>query len=87
MFVSAMEVCIVSNLSKRSTVYFDPTVHRALKLKAVSTETSLSELVDEAVRLLMTEDEEDLSAFSDRANEPTISYEALLEDLKKHGKI
>ena len=77
----------MSNLSKRSTVYFDPTVHQALKLKAVSTETSLSELVDEAVRLLMAEDEEDLSAFSDRVSEPTISYEALLEDLKKHGKI
>ena len=77
----------MSNLSKRSTVYFDPTVHQALKLKAVSTETSLSELVDEAVRLLMTEDEEDLRAFSDRVSEPTISYEALLEDLKKHGKI
>ncbi len=77
----------MSNLSKRSTVYFDPAVHQALKLKAVSTETSLSELVDEAVRLLMTEDEEDLSAFSDRVSEATISYEVLLEDLKKHGKI
>ena len=77
----------MSDLSKRSTVYFDPAVHQALKLKAVSTETSLSELVDEAVRLLMAEDEEDLSAFSDRVSEPTISYEALLEDLKKHGKI
>ena len=78
---------IMSNLSKRSTVYFDPAVHQALKLKAASTETSLSEIVDDAVRLLMTEDEEDLSAFADRVSEPTISYEALLEDLKKHGKI
>jgi hypothetical protein len=77
----------MSNLSKRSTVYFDPAVHQALKLKAASTETSLSEIVDDAVRLLMTEDEEDLSAFADRVSEPTISYEALLEDLKKHGKI
>ena len=77
----------MSNLSKRSTVYFDPAVHQALKLKAASTETSLSEIVDDAVRLLMTEDEEDLSAFADRVSEPTISYEALLKDLKKHGKI
>ena len=77
----------MSNLSKRSTVYFDPAVHQALKLKAASTETSLSEIVDDALRLLMTEDEEDLSAFADRAGEPTISYEALLKDLKKHGKI
>jgi hypothetical protein len=77
----------MSNLSKRSTVYFDPAVHQALKLKAASTETSLSEIVDDAVRLLMTEDEEDLTALADRVSEPTISYEALLEDLKKHGKI
>lgn len=77
----------MSDLSKRSTVYFDPVIHQALKLKAASTETSLSVLVDEAVRLLMREDQEDINAFSDRVNEPTISYEALLKDLKKHGKI
>ena len=77
----------MSNLSKRSTVYFDPAIHKALKSKAVSTETSLSELVDEAVRLLMSEDEEDLQDFSDRINEPAITYEALLKDLKKHGKL
>jgi len=74
-------------LSKRSTVYFDPALHRALKLKAASTDTSLSELVDEAVRLLMSEDQEDIGAFADRVKEPDMSYEALLKDLKKHGKI
>lgn len=77
----------MSVLTKRSTVYFDPSIHQALKLKAASSDISLSELVDEAVRLLMSEDEEDLAAFSDRVNEPEISYEALLKDLKKHGKI
>ena len=77
----------MSNLSKRSTIYFDPAIHHALKLKAASIDSSVSELVDEAVRLLMNEDEEDLRAFSDRVSEPTISYETLLDDLKKHGKI
>lgn len=77
----------MSSLSKRSTVYFDPAIHQALKLKAASTDMSLSELVDEAVRLLMLEDQEDLKAISDRVGEPVISYEALLNDLKKHGKI
>ena len=77
----------MSNLSKRSTIYFDPAIHQALKLKAAAIESSVSELVDEAVRLLMSEDEEDLSAFADRVKEPTMSYEALLSDLKKHGKI
>ena len=77
----------MSNLSKRSTIYFDPAIHQALKLKAAAIESSVSELVDEAVRLLMSEDEEDLRAFADRVKEPTMSYEALLSDLKKHGKI
>jgi hypothetical protein len=77
----------MSNLSKRSTVYFEPSIHQALKIKAASSQQSVSELIDEAVRLLMNEDQEDLAAFSERESEKEISYEALLIDLKKHGKI
>ncbi len=77
----------MSTLSKRSTVYFEPEVHQALKIRAASANISLSEIVDEAVRALMKEDQEDLEAFSNRISEPEISYEALLSDLKKHGKI
>ncbi len=77
----------MSELSKRSTVYFDPSIHQALRLKAAATHLSLSELVNEAVRLLMREDQEDLEAVAKRAKEPEISYEALLNDLKKHDKI
>ncbi len=77
----------MSNLSKRSTVYFDPAIHQALRLKAASTHLSVSDLVNEAVRMQMTEDQEDLQTFSERVNEPEISYETLLNELKKHGKI
>lgn len=77
----------MSNLSKRSTVYFDPAIHQALKLRAATSHTSLSELVDEAVRLLIREDQEDLEAIRARVEEPELPYEALLNDLKKHGKI
>jgi len=77
----------MSDLSKRSTVYFDPDVHQALKLKAASTDLSVSELVDEAVRLLMNQDQQDLEAIAGRIEEPVVSYETLLNDLKKHGKI
>ncbi|TGD70333.1 CopG family transcriptional regulator [Mangrovimicrobium sediminis] len=77
----------MSNLSKRSTIYFEPNIHQALKVRAASSHLSVSELVDEAVRLLMSEDQEDLAAFSEREGEKEISYEALLNDLKKHGKI
>lgn len=77
----------MSELSKRSTVYFEPDIHHALRVKAANTHQSLSEVVNEAVRLALREDEEDLSAFEERANEPTLSYEALLKDLKAHGKL
>jgi len=77
----------MSNLSKRSTVYFEPAVHQALKIRAATSHNSISEIVDEAVRILMLEDQEDLQAFAERVNEPEITYEELLSDLKKHGKI
>lgn len=72
---------------KRSTVYFDPRLHAALRLKAAHTQRSLSDLVNDAVRALLAEDQEDLAAFADRVGEPTMSYEALLDDLKAHGKL
>ncbi len=77
----------MSTLSKRSTVYFEPAIHHALKIRAASSHVSVSELIDEAVRLLMREDQEDLKAISERTKESEISYEDLLNDLKQHGKI
>ncbi|MCC5856150.1 MAG: CopG family transcriptional regulator [Idiomarina sp.] len=77
----------MASLSKRSTIYFEPSIHQALKLRAASTDSSVSEIVDEAVRLLISDDQQDLAAIAERVEEPEISYEALLNDLKAHGKI
>ena len=77
----------MSDTSKRSTVYFEPEVHQALRLKAAYTHRSVSDLVNEAVRTVMQEDQEDLAAYTDRVSEPTMTYEELLNDLKVHGKI
>ncbi|MEQ8314939.1 MAG: CopG family transcriptional regulator [Gammaproteobacteria bacterium] len=77
----------MSELSKRATVYFDPGIHQALRVRAALSNQSLSELVDEAVRLLMKEDQEDLEVYRNRVNEPEVSYETMLKDLKKHGKL
>ncbi|TVR53196.1 MAG: CopG family transcriptional regulator [Spirochaetaceae bacterium] len=77
----------MSDLSKRSTVYFEPELHRALRIKAATTHRSISEIVNEALRQALREDQEDLAAFDERVAEPTLSYEALLDDLKAHGKI
>lgn len=73
--------------SKRSTIYFEPDIHRTLRVKAASTQRSVSALVNDAVRDALAEDHEDLVAFEERATEPTMTYEALLDDLKAHGKI
>ena len=77
----------MSELSKRSTVYFEPEIHQALRMKAASTHISVSEVVNEAVRIALREDQEDLSAFEQRAREPILSYEELLKDLESHGKL
>jgi hypothetical protein len=73
--------------SKRATVYFDPDLHKAIRLKAAHTHRTVSDIVNDAVRLALREDQEDLAAFESRVAEPVISYEALLEDLKAHGKL
>ena len=72
---------------KRATIYLDPALHRALRLKAASSNRTVSDLVNEAVRQSLREDQEDLAAFTERVAEPTLSYEALLDDLKAHGKL
>jgi plasmid stability protein len=74
-------------MSKRSTIYFDPKLHTALRIKAAHSHRSVSEIVNQAVRAALAEDQEDLSAFEERADEPTLSYEELLNDLKAHGQI
>jgi plasmid stability protein len=73
--------------AKRSTIYLDPDLHRALRLKAIHTGRSMSDLVNETIRMAFREDQEDLSAFDERVREPEMTYEALLKDLKAHGKI
>jgi len=74
-------------VAKRPTGYFEPALHRAVRLKAAHTHRSISQIVNDAVRLALREDQEDLAAFEDRVAEPVISYEALLKDLKAHGKL
>ena len=72
---------------KRTTIYFEPAIHRALRFKSIETERSLSDLVNEAVRLALAEDAEDLGAFEERAAEENLSFEAVVQDLKRRGQI
>lgn len=78
---------IMSLSQKRSTIYLEPDLHRAVKLKSAHTNRTISDIVNESLRLALREDEEDLAAFETRALEPVMSYEALLSKLKADGKI
>jgi hypothetical protein len=72
---------------KRTTVYIDPDLHKALKMKAAETNSSVSELVSRAVEEAMREDAGDLAAFEERSGEPLISYEKMVKKLKSDGRI
>ena len=73
--------------TKRATVYFDPDLHQALRLKSAVSSRSISEIVNEAVRRALAEDAEDLAAFDERAKEPRLNFEILVGSLRKRGKL
>ena len=72
---------------KRATIYFEPGLHKALRLKAAHSEKSISDLVNVAVRRSLAEDAEDLQAFETRKKEPALLFEDVLKDLKRRGKL
>lgn len=77
----------VTDKPTRSTVYLDPELHRALKIQAAETSSSLSELINRAVRDALRQDKEDLSAFDERAPEPILSFEEMLKRLDLDGEL
>jgi predicted DNA-binding protein len=77
----------MSSLTKRATIYFDPAMHRALRHKAAETSRTVSDIVNEAVQQALAEDAEDLAAFAERINEPQVSYETILKELKADGRL
>ena len=72
---------------KRATIYFEPDIHKALRLKSAVSERSISEMVNDAVRYSLAEDADDLAAFDDRAEESTIDFEDFVKNMKRSGKI
>ena len=75
------------NKAKRATIYLEPTLHRALRVKAAETETSVSDIVNAAVRQSLSEDAADLAIFEARTREPALLFEDVLKDLKRRGKL
>jgi hypothetical protein len=80
----------ISNMTtatKRATVYLDSQIHRALRLKSAETEKSISELVNAAVKVSLSEDADDLAMFEARSSEPNLCFEDVVKDLRKRGKL
>jgi hypothetical protein len=73
--------------TKRTTVYFDTKLHRSLRKKAAQSDQSISSVVNEAVRLTLVEDAEDLKAFRERAAEPNLEFGDVVKALKHRGKL
>ncbi len=73
--------------AKRATVYFEPDIHKALKLKSIETSKSISELVNAAVKEALAEDADDITAYEERADEPLISFAEMVKKLKNDGRI
>lgn len=72
---------------RRATVYFDDALHKALRIKAVESDRTLSDLVNEAIRVALEEDHQDLAAIKERMDEETMPYESFLKELKERGQI
>ena len=77
----------MATATKRATVYFDSQIHRALRLKSAESERSISELVNDAVKMSLAEDADDLASFEARAGEHSLRFEDFVKDLKKRGKV
>ena len=73
--------------TKRATVYFEPEIHRALRLKAAASDKSISDMVNDAVKLTLSEDAEDLEMFEARKREANLDFEQFVKALKRRGKL
>ena len=73
--------------ARRATVYFQPEIHRALRLKAAASDKTISDMVNDAVKLSLVEDAEDLEAFEKRRREPDLDFEQFVKALKRRGKL
>jgi hypothetical protein len=72
---------------KRSIILFDPDIHRALHQKAAISNRSMSDLVNDAVRQTLSEDEADLAAFEMRRHEPSLDFTQVVKRLRDSGKV
>ena len=77
----------MASAPKRATIYFDPEIHRALRMKSAASERSISDVVNDAVKRSLAEDAEDLDALESRGKEPALDFGKVVKALRRRGKI
>ena len=73
--------------SKRSTIYLEPNLYKALRLKAAELEASMSDIVNDALRVVFEEDAEDLMDIKKRQAEKSVSFDDFVTELKASGEL
>ena len=68
-------------------MYLRPELHKALRVKSIEMDKSVSDLINEAIRISLREDADDLAAFRQRAKEPTVDFEQFLKELNARGQL
>ncbi len=72
---------------RRATIYFEDDLHKALRIKSMESDRTISDLVNDAIKLALEEDQQDLAAIKERKDEEPTSYESFLQKLKSRGQI
>jgi len=68
-----------------TTVYLDPRIARAAKVKAALTGRSLSDLTNEGLAQLLSRDERHLRLAKERRKGKTRPYEEFVKELRRDG--
>lgn len=80
-------LCTMEAKTKRTTIYVEQRLHKALRLKAAELDTSMSDIVNDALRHAFVDDAEDLTDVKKRAGEKTVSFEEFVTGLRASGQI
>ena len=67
--------------------HHDEALHQALRMKSAVLGQSISDLVNEVVKLPLGEGAEDFAELTARASEPALSFESVVADLQSRGKV
>lgn len=72
---------------RATTLYLNPKIAKAAKIKAAITGKSLSTLANEGLALILREDEQLIRLARARSRQPARDYEEFIKELRRDGLI